>query len=231
MNWKHYLPNKITDFKVSHSPELLEGATALYDYCELHNKWEETHYYRKHIIKHGLNVGETLDDDIHSIIVNKILKPINAEGYCESIKLEQILAPNPEHTFQYKKISRFANIPPAENIDTDKHIYHSSGWHVDKGAPANNMVMLLYLNDVDESKGPFTIAYPPTVVTNQPTESYRDTASIPSVSILGQAGTLVCFHSYLLHRGNIPLLGERKAILLSMLPEDDKYKVLLDDMI
>ena len=229
MKYLDFLPDSINEFKVSFSQELLDGALKLYDYCESNSKFEYTHYYRKHIIQHGFNRGGNFTDDIQEIIKEDILKPIDGIGYCESIKLEKIDAPRHEHQFQYKKTSRLASVPAA--LPTTDEIYGSSCWHIDAGAPLNNMVMLVYLNDVDESTGPFTIAYPTVLMEqgNDTVVTYRDTASIPSVSILGRAGTVVCFHSYLLHRGNVPIFGSRKAILISILPEDPKYVLHLKE--
>ena len=229
MKYLDFLPDSVNEFKVSFSQELLDGSLTLYDYCESNSKFEYTHYYRKHIIQHGLDRGDSFSDDIQQIIKEDILKPIDGIGYCESIKLERIDAPRHEHQFQYKKTSRLSNVPAA--LPGTDDIYGSSCWHIDGGAPVNNMVMLVYLNDVDESTGPFTIAYPTVLMkhANKTPIEYKDTASIPSVSILGRAGTVVCFHSYLLHRGNVPIFGNRKAILISILPEDTKYSIYLEE--
>lgn len=232
MEYLNIIPEEKEGYRVTHQPELLRIAKELSAICDKNNLWTTTHNYRKDYLRGDL-LRERKWDEMDPDFANKLREyasVMGAEGIIESVKIEVIDAPDKSLWHQHDKVTRLKGVSPGmPELQNKEQVYWSSLWHVDAGAPTNNHVTLLYMNDVDTNQGPFNLAWPQQRCvwdrTNKEVRYNGETLSteIPRKEFTGPAGTMVSFHSFSLHRGNTPIVGKREALLVSLCPPGDEY--------
>ena len=132
------------------------------------------------------------------------------------------------------------------NVHRNANLRSSWLWHYDND-PKEMTKALIYLNDVDEDSGPFSVLVDPNgtpkkIETSKidykkwmpaPNGSRIDINKMPKYKeqkILGEAGTICLFDNNIIHKANVCKPGKiRDVIVFYFKPTDRKVQVYLDD--
>lgn len=242
--WLDFFQDTWLGYKVSYDEHLKKAAHELYWMFEdaglltpnhLDNSVNKLPYRRAFV--HGENwkqMSGRIPNRIYQYFQESIIEYLGIDGNCTQLKVEELKHVDDYSIDQHHKSVRVHGLKPINtkarpNAD---YSFNTSLWHTDTSLPLNNMVMMIYVDDVEEGMGEFVVADPVRrlydVVEPEGHHLYAikeyamdgktmlGTDEISSNHLTGPAGTVLGFNSHILHRANIPHRHRRRCIHLNI---------------
>lgn len=218
--WVDFFSDDWKGYKVSYDEHLKQSSKVLFDLFEEYNLLTPSfsknaaglESYRRAYTGYWYTISHY--PDVHNYIKDNFIDYLGIEDNCTQLKVEELKHIDNTSVDQHNKQSRINNIEASDDNNIPEGYGHYSAlWHTDQSCPLNNMVMMIYVDDVEEGMGEFVISDP--VITLPITEKIKSN-EIGSKHLTGKAGTIIGFNSHVLHRGNIPKRGTRRCVHMNI---------------
>jgi len=237
--WQNYFLDTWKGYKISHDNHLKEAGNELFWMFEeaglLYSNFVDNSLglepYRRAYCHTSHWDGMEIPTRIKKFFKENFIDYLDINDECMQLKVEELKYVDDIHIEQHNKNTRVHGITPShpEAIPED-YAFGTAMWHTDRGCPLHNMVMMIYLEDVDEGMGEFVVADPVRQLYNvdeynrhlssiqEKVQLNTDVLSneIGSRHLTGPAGTVLGFNSHILHRANMPHRHRRRCIHMNI---------------
>lgn len=236
-----FFPDDCLSYKIGHSNTLLEIGRELYNVVDTLNLLEYSTTEQSKPIRSIATFNES-QRGVEIVGKYETRAPKEISKYFKQLKQVvgyelrtnlfhvEKLNPSPELINISNTSSRLPNLLPSAPSDMYESSYKhgASLWHFDNANPLNNMVLMIYLDEIDGG----TCIADPIITPTRDKLAHRQTnifntkilsEDITYTEVKGPAGTFSSFNSHILHRAGIPKVLERRAIMVNFLPKEEKY--------
>lgn len=242
---RNFFPDSPVGCKVSFDEKLRDAGLELYNLMESDGELTSTfptmkqsyRYAYTHPYHHSKMLDadvkySTVTEEIYGYFKTNIVDYLGIDRTCFQLKVEKLIY-TPESSGHENRFSRMSHIVPRDSRGENDPLkleqrWGTGMWHTDVGCPLNNMILMIYLSDVEDDMGGLVMADPPQKVgfdddlglpkyLGAESPVYGD--DIPSKEITGPAGTIVGFNSHTLHRANPPKKGYRKSLHMNIISD------------
>jgi hypothetical protein len=249
--WEKFFKDTWFGYQVSHDEHLKKASKDLYWLFEdaglltqnFRNNSQGLTPYRRAFVHQGdwKSISSEIPPRIYKYFKENIIDYLEIDDKCFQLKVEELLHVDDTSIDQHNKKVRVNGITPStpKEIPQD-YAFGTAMWHTDASLPLSNMVMMIYVDDVEEGMGEFVVADPVrrlyhtidkyngqdmmSIEEFARNENYIPSDEISAKHLTGSAGTVLGFNSHILHRANIPHKHRRRCIHLNILSPFSKHK-------
>jgi len=240
--WLDFYQDTWKGYKVSYDEHLKDASKELFSLFQdaglLNDNFPASKFnkqsYRSAYVHNTYWKDMKVPTPIYLFFKKNFIDYLDIEDKCMQLKVEELRHIDETSIDQHLTRSRVQGIIPtkAENSTKPDYSFNTALWHTDMSLPLNNMVMMIYVEDVEEGNGEFVIADPIIELFDYKDrysdnrfaatsglikdESYIKADEIESNHLTGPAGTVLGFNSHILHRANIPHKHRRRCIHLNI---------------
>ena len=236
--WQNFFSTSWLDYKVTYDGHLRESSKKLFSLVDnagllsfnFSGNSLNKQPYRRAFDHPGTwkGIEARVPAEIFTFFKENFIDYLDIGDICMQLKVEELLHIDNYSIDQHNKGSRVNGLIPSspESIPHD-YSFTTSQWHTDAHLPLNNMVLMIYVDDVEEGMGECVVADPVRRLYNKIADDGNETAAIfeyirdnsyiytnkvSAKHITGPAGTVLGFNSHILHRANIPHKHRRRCI-------------------
>lgn len=241
--WLDFYKDTWKGYKVSYDEHLKDASKELFNLFDnaelLYESFPSSKFnkesYRKAFVHNNYWKEMEVPSSIYSFFKENFIDYLDIDDKCMQLKVEEFKHIDNTSINQHLSHSRVQGIIPStakHTVSNPEYQFRTAWWHTDMSLPLNNMVMMIYVEDVEEGNGEFVVADPiielhdytdrysgarfATTKELRDKEAYIKAGDISSNHLTGPAGTVLGFNSHILHRANIPHKHRRRCIHLNI---------------